>query len=54
MMSYNVSADEVVKAIRDQNVVAAPGKTGVSSGREVQVLQYVLKYTGKALRTCSI
>src|SRR5215217_3913381 len=47
MMSYNVSADEVVKAIRDQNVVAAPGKTGVRSGREVQVLQYVLKYTGK-------
>jgi HAE1 family hydrophobic/amphiphilic exporter-1 len=47
MVSYNVSADEVVKAIRDQNVVAAPGKTGVSSGREVQALQYVLKYTGK-------
>ncbi|WAC14961.1 efflux RND transporter permease subunit [Dyadobacter pollutisoli] len=47
MNSYSVSADEVVKAIRDQNVVAAPGKTGVSSGREVQVLQYVLKYTGK-------
>jgi HAE1 family hydrophobic/amphiphilic exporter-1 len=35
MNSYNVSADEVViQAIRDQNVVAAPGKTGVSSGRE--------------------
>ncbi len=47
MNSYNVSADEVVKAIRDQNVVAAPGKTGVASGRETQVLQYVLKYTGK-------
>ncbi|WP_031526239.1 efflux RND transporter permease subunit [Dyadobacter crusticola] len=47
MNSYNVSADEVVKAIRDQNVVAAPGKTGVASGREQQVLQYVLKYTGK-------
>jgi hydrophobic/amphiphilic exporter-1 (mainly G- bacteria), HAE1 family len=47
MISYNVSADEVVKAIRDQNVVAAPGKTGISSGRETQVLQYVLKYTGK-------
>jgi len=47
MVSYNVSADEVVQAIRDQNVVAAPGKTGVSSGREVQALQYVLKYTGK-------
>jgi hydrophobic/amphiphilic exporter-1 (mainly G- bacteria), HAE1 family len=47
MNSYNVSADEVVQAIRDQNVVAAPGKTGISSGRETQVLQYVLKYTGK-------
>jgi HAE1 family hydrophobic/amphiphilic exporter-1 len=47
MNSYSVSADEVVKAIRDQNVVAAPGKTGVSSGRETQALQYVLKYTGK-------
>ncbi|MCE7043524.1 efflux RND transporter permease subunit [Dyadobacter sp. CY312] len=47
MNGYNVSADEVVQAIRDQNVVAAPGKTGVSSGREIQALQYVLKYTGK-------
>jgi len=47
MISYNVSSEEVVQAIRDQNVVAAPGKTGVSSGREVQALQYVLKYTGK-------
>jgi HAE1 family hydrophobic/amphiphilic exporter-1 len=47
MNSYNVSADEVIQAIRDQNVVAAPGKTGVSSGREKNVLQYVLKYTGK-------
>jgi HAE1 family hydrophobic/amphiphilic exporter-1 len=47
MNSYNVSADEVVQAIRNQNVVAAPGKTGVSSGRERQALQYVLKYTGK-------
>ncbi|MCE7069526.1 efflux RND transporter permease subunit [Dyadobacter sp. CY327] len=47
MNGYNISADDVVKAIREQNVVAAPGKTGVSSGREVQALQYVLKYTGK-------
>ena len=47
MNGYNISADDVVKAIRDQNVVAAPGKTGISSGKETQVLQYVLKYTGK-------
>lgn len=47
MMGYNVSSEEVVEAIRGQNIVAAPGKTGVSSGREPQALQYVLKYTGK-------
>ncbi|WP_285547217.1 efflux RND transporter permease subunit, partial [Dyadobacter frigoris] len=47
MVSYDVSADEVITAIRGQNVEAAPGKTGVSSGKETQMLQYVLRYTGK-------
>jgi HAE1 family hydrophobic/amphiphilic exporter-1 len=47
MVSYDVSADEVIQAIRGQNVEAAPGKTGVSSGRESHMLQYVLRYTGK-------
>ncbi len=46
--AYNVSTDEVADAIRAQNVEAAPGKTGESSGRnEATSLQYVLKYTGK-------
>jgi HAE1 family hydrophobic/amphiphilic exporter-1 len=47
LVSYGVSPDEVIEAIRGQNVEAAPGKTGVSSGRESQMLQYVLRYTGK-------
>ncbi len=47
MNAYNVSADEVIGAIRSQNVEAAPGQVGISSGREQQMLQYVLKYTGK-------
>ena len=47
MVAYNVSAQEVVDALRNQNVEAAPGKTGESSGREAQAMQYVLKYTGK-------
>jgi HAE1 family hydrophobic/amphiphilic exporter-1 len=42
-----VSTDEVIEALRKQNVEAAPGKTGESSGRRPQSLQYVLKYTGK-------
>lgn len=47
MLAYQVSAQEVVDALRNQNVEAAPGKTGESSGKDPQSLQYVLKYTGK-------
>ena len=47
MIAYNVSADDVVKALKSQNVEAAPGKIGESSGRKAQSLQYVLRYTGK-------
>lgn len=45
--AYELSAAEVVEALRKQNVEAAPGKIGESSGRKAQSLQYVLKYTGK-------
>ncbi|MEZ0607361.1 efflux RND transporter permease subunit [Fibrella sp. WM1] len=47
MTVYEVSADDVVQAIRRQNVEAAPGKAGESADRDPQVLQYVLRYTGK-------
>lgn len=47
MTAYNVSTDEVVEAIRSQNVEAAPGKAGESSSKNPQMLQYVLRYTGK-------
>lgn len=47
MLAYNVSPGEVIKAIRSQNIEAAPGKAGESSGKSSQMLQYVLKYTGK-------
>ncbi len=47
MLAYNVSADDVVQALRNQNIEAAPGKVGESSGKQTQPLQYVLRYTGK-------
>jgi len=47
MTAYRVSTEDVIKAIRDQNVEAAPGKTGVSSDKSPQLLQYVLRYPGK-------
>jgi hydrophobic/amphiphilic exporter-1 (mainly G- bacteria), HAE1 family len=47
MLAYNLSADEVVEKLQEQNVEAAPGKLGESSEKRGQALQYVLKYTGK-------
>ncbi len=47
MLAYKVSPDEVIDAIRSQNIEAAPGKAGESSGKSPQMLQYVLRYTGK-------
>jgi len=45
--AYDISADDVINALRAQNIEAAPGKIGESSGRRSQSMQYVLKYTGK-------
>jgi len=47
MVMYNLSAPEVIAMLKAQNVEAAPGKIGESSGKTPQSLQYVLKYTGK-------
>lgn len=47
MLAYNVSAEEVIEQLRNQNIEAAPGKTGESSGRNPYDMQYVVRYTGK-------
>ncbi len=47
MTAYNVSTEEVLTTLQKQNVEAAPGKTGESSDKAAQSLQYVLRYTGK-------
>lgn len=47
MMMYNISTAEIIEKLKAQNVEAAPGKIGESSGKKAQALQYVLKYTGK-------
>ncbi|UJP63736.1 efflux RND transporter permease subunit [Mongoliitalea daihaiensis] len=47
LVAYNLSPQDVSDAIRQQNVEAAPGKSGIASDRDPQALQYVLKYTGK-------
>jgi hydrophobic/amphiphilic exporter-1 (mainly G- bacteria), HAE1 family len=45
--NYGLSSEDVVFALREQNLEAAPGKIGEGSGRRAQSLQYVLRYSGK-------
>ena len=47
LAAYNMVPQDVTNAIRSQNIEAAPGKTGISSDKLPQQLQYVLQYTGK-------
>ena len=47
LVMYAISPTEVIEKLKAQNVEAAPGKLGESSGKKAQALQYVLKYTGK-------
>jgi HAE1 family hydrophobic/amphiphilic exporter-1 len=47
MRAYNVSTDEVMKALGEQSIVGRPGRIGQSSGIEAQSLEYVLTYKGR-------
>lgn len=47
MLAYNVSTEEILNVLEEQNIEAAPGKIGESSDKKGQALQYTIRYTGK-------
>ena len=47
MRAYNVSSEEVMKALGEQSIVGRPGRLGQSSGISAQSLEYVLTYKGR-------
>lgn len=47
MASFKISTEDVARSLKEQNIEAAPGKVGESSGKVAQSLQYVVKYSGK-------
>ncbi|WP_437919172.1 efflux RND transporter permease subunit [Sphingobacterium sp. LRF_L2] len=47
LAAYAISTDEVIESLRKQNIEAAPGQTGISSDKTVNMQQYVLRYPGK-------
>jgi HAE1 family hydrophobic/amphiphilic exporter-1 len=47
MLAYNLSTEDILNVLEEQNLEAAPGKIGESSDKKGQALQYTIKYTGK-------
>ncbi|MCA9664760.1 MAG: efflux RND transporter permease subunit [Myxococcales bacterium] len=47
MRAYKVSIKEVMEAINEQSIIGRPGRTGRSSGKRSQALEYVLIYKGR-------
>ncbi len=46
MRAYNISAEDVLKSIDEQSVLARPGRVGLSSGITPQSQEYVFTYEG--------
>jgi len=47
MRAYDVSTEEVMKALSEQSVIGSPGRIGQASGKVAQSLEYVLTYPGR-------
>lgn len=47
MRAYNISSEDVLAAMREQSLIARPGRLGLSSGKQAQSLEYVLNYEGR-------
>jgi len=47
MRAYNISVEEVMKALGEQSIIGRPGRLGQSSGIAAQSLEYVLTYKGR-------
>lgn len=47
MRAYNVSTEEVMKALSEQSVIGSPGRIGQATGKRSQSLEYVLTYQGR-------
>lgn len=47
MRAYNVSTEDVMKALSLQSVIGLPGCIGRGNGKTSQSLEYVLTYEGR-------
>jgi HAE1 family hydrophobic/amphiphilic exporter-1 len=47
MRAYNISTEEVLKAMEEQSIIGRPGRLGQASGKTAQSLEFTLVYKGR-------
>lgn len=47
LRAYNLSADDVMKAIAEQSMIGSPGRLGQATGKTSQTVEYVLTWVGR-------
>jgi hydrophobic/amphiphilic exporter-1 (mainly G- bacteria), HAE1 family len=47
MRAYNVSADDVMEAVKEQSMIGSPGRLGQATGITSQTVEYVLTWVGR-------
>lgn len=47
MRAYNVSTEEVMRAMEEQSIIGRPGRLGQASGKTAQSLEFTLTYKGR-------
>ncbi len=47
MRAYNLSSDDVMKAVKEQSMIGSPGRLGQATGQTSQTVEYVLTWQGR-------
>ena len=47
MRAYNLSSDDVMKAVKEQSMIGSPGRLGQATGQTSQTVEYVLTWVGR-------
>ncbi|HSY61203.1 MAG TPA: efflux RND transporter permease subunit [Cytophaga sp.] len=47
MRAYNISSEEVMKALDEQSIIGSPGRIGRADSKKSEAIEYVLTYPGR-------
>ncbi len=47
MRAYNLSSEDIMKALAEQSIIGTPGRLGQATGKTSQTKEYVLTYVGR-------